>query len=63
VTFMSDLFDLENLANRLRTFVARHDRFKPEAAALLEQTLVRARSNAVKHRGSRVFLFGPRSVC
>jgi Fic family protein len=41
VTFMSDLFDLENLANRLRTFVARHDRFKPEAAALLEQTLVR----------------------
>jgi Fic family protein len=41
VTFMSGLFDLENLANRLRTFVAHHDRFKPEAAALLEQTLVR----------------------
>jgi Fic family protein len=41
VTFMSELFDLDNLANRLRTFIARHERFKPEAAALLEQTLVR----------------------
>jgi Fic family protein len=41
VTFMSELFDLDNLAGRLRTFVARHERLKPEAAALLEQTLVR----------------------
>jgi Fic family protein len=41
VTFMSELFDLDNLANRLRTFIARHERFRPEAAALLEQTLVR----------------------
>jgi Fic family protein len=41
VTFMSELFDLDNLAKRIRTFVARDDRFKPEAAALLEQTLVR----------------------
>jgi Fic family protein len=41
VTFMSELFDLDNLAGRLRTFVARQNRFKPEAAALLEQTLVR----------------------
>ena len=41
VTFMSDLFDLDNLANRLRTFIARHERFRPEASALLEQTLVR----------------------
>lgn len=41
VTFMSGLFDLENLAKRLRVFIARHERFKPEAAALLEQTLVR----------------------
>src|SRR6266545_7639157 len=39
--FMSELFDLENLANRLRTFIARHERFRPEAASLLEQTLVR----------------------
>lgn len=41
VTFMSELFDLDNLAKRIRAFVARNDRFKPEAAALLEQTLVR----------------------
>jgi Fic family protein len=41
VTFMSELFDLDNLTGRLRTFVARHERLKPEAAALLEQTLVR----------------------
>ena len=38
---MSELFDLGNLASRLRGFVARDDRFKPQAAALLEQTLVR----------------------
>ena len=41
VTFMSELFDLDNLANRLRTFIAGHERLRPEAAALLEQTLVR----------------------
>jgi len=41
ITFMSELFDLDNLANRLRTFIARHERFRAEAAALLEQTLVR----------------------
>ena len=41
VAFMSDLFDLGNLAARLRMTVARADRFRPEAAALLEQTLVR----------------------
>jgi len=41
VTFMSELFDLDSLANRLRTLIARHERFRPEAAALLEQTLVR----------------------
>ena len=41
VTFMSELFDLDNLANRLRAFISRHERFRPEAAALLEQTLVR----------------------
>jgi Fic family protein len=38
---MSELFDLDNLANRLRAFIARQERFKPEAAVLLEQTLVR----------------------
>jgi Fic family protein len=41
VTFMSDLFDLDSLSVRLRAFIARHERFKPEAASLLEQTLVR----------------------
>ena len=41
VRFMSELFDLDNLARRMRTFVTRDDRFKPAAAALLEQTLVR----------------------
>jgi Fic family protein len=38
---MSELFDLDNLANWLRTFIVRHERFRPEAVALLEQTLVR----------------------
>jgi Fic family protein len=41
VTFMSELFDLGNLSNRLRAFIARQDRFKPEAAPLLQQVLVR----------------------
>lgn len=41
VAFMSELFDLDNLANRLRTFIARQERFKSEAAALLEQALIR----------------------
>ena len=41
VTFMSELFDLGNLANRLRIFVERDRRLKPEAAVLLEQTLIR----------------------
>lgn len=41
VTFMSGLFDLENLAGRLREFVGRRQQFRPEAAALLEQTLIR----------------------
>lgn len=41
VTFMSELFDLDNLSRRIRAFVTRESRFKPEAAALLEQTLVR----------------------
>jgi Fic family protein len=41
VTFMSELFDLDNLAIRLRNLVARHERLKPQGAVLLEQTLVR----------------------
>ena len=41
VTFMSELFDLGNLSNRLRAFILRQERFKLEAAPLLEQVLVR----------------------
>lgn len=41
VSFMSDLFDLDNLAGRLRGFINRRERFRSEAAALLEHTLVR----------------------
>jgi Fic family protein len=41
VTFMSELFDLDGLSRRLGILVARHEQLKPEAAALLEQTLVR----------------------
>lgn len=41
VTFMSGLFDLENLARRLRTYVERSDTLKPEASKLLEEALIR----------------------
>jgi Fic family protein len=41
VTFMTSLFDLKNLGQRLRRLVEQSDALKPEAAALLEDTLVR----------------------
>jgi Fic family protein len=41
VTFMSDLFDLNTLARRLRTYVERSEKLKPEAARLLEEALIR----------------------
>ena len=41
VSFMSRLFELDGLAQRLRTFVERSERLKPEAARLLEEALVR----------------------
>ena len=41
VSFMSRLFELDALAQRLRMFVERSDRLKPEAARLLEEALVR----------------------
>ena len=63
VTFMSELFDLDNLANRLRTFIARHERFRPEAAALLEQTLVRGEIERGEASRITAFLFGRRSAC
>jgi len=41
VGFMSSLFELDNLARRLRALVAERDTLKPEAARMLEETLVR----------------------
>jgi Fic family protein len=41
VGFMSSLFELDNLRNRLRAFIAQRDALKPEAARLLDETLVR----------------------
>ena len=41
VTFMSNLFDLDTLSGRLRSFIEGHNRLTPEAARLLEHTLVR----------------------
>ena len=38
---MSGLFDLDNLARRLRTYVERSDTLKPEASRLLEEALIR----------------------
>lgn len=41
VTFMSELFDLNGLADRLRRHVAGHRNLKPEASRLLEEALIR----------------------
>ncbi len=41
VTFMASLFELGRLARRLRNFVERDDRLKPEAVRLLEEALIR----------------------
>ncbi|MDN5871192.1 MAG: Fic family protein [Nitrococcus sp.] len=41
VTFMSNLFDLDTLARRLRTCVERSERLKPQAAKLLQEALIR----------------------
>jgi len=41
VTFMSGLFEIDSLMRRLRTYVERHDKLKPEAARLLEEALIR----------------------
>ena len=39
--FMSELFDLDILAKRLRTWAERDDRFKPEVGRLLEDAAIR----------------------
>jgi len=41
INFMSDLFELDTLARRLRTLVERSESLKPESARLLEEALIR----------------------
>ena len=41
VNFMADLFELDRLARRLRSYVERSETLKPEAARLLEEALMR----------------------
>jgi Fic family protein len=41
VTFMSGLFELDNLARRLRSYVERDEKLKPESTRLLEEALIR----------------------
>jgi len=41
VSFMSHLFQLDTLAQRLRAYVAQREGLKPEAASLLRETLIR----------------------
>jgi Fic family protein len=41
VKFMSGLFELDTLARRLRLYVERSEKLKPEAARLLEEALIR----------------------
>ena len=41
IAFMSELFDLNRLAARLRRYAAEHDEWKPEAGDLLEEVLRR----------------------
>jgi len=41
VHFMSELFEMETLVRRLRSYVERHATLKPHAARLLEEALIR----------------------
>jgi Fic family protein len=41
VAFMSELFELDTLARRMRSYVERSETLKPEAARLLEEALIR----------------------
>jgi Fic family protein len=52
VTFMSDLFELDTLAGRLRAFVSRSDSLKPETIRLLEEALIRGEFE--RGEGSRI---------
>ena len=41
VTFMTGLFEIDRLDQRLKTYVDRHDKLKPESVRLLEEALIR----------------------
>jgi Fic family protein len=41
VTFMSGLFELDGLLQRLRSYAQKHSNLKPESAGLLEEALIR----------------------
>ncbi|MGI9450922.1 MAG: Fic family protein [Geminicoccaceae bacterium] len=66
LTFMSELFDLDALAGRLRRYVERHDSLRSESAGILEEALLRgemARGDAqrvtgLKERAARMALGG-----
>ncbi len=54
VTFMNDLFDLDRLEKRLRVYVERHERLRPEAVHILDEVLARgemARGDAIRVTG------------
>lgn len=66
VAFMGGLFDLDNLSARLRRYVESRADFRPEAARILEEVLLRgemargdaARVSGLKERSARDLLSG-----
>ena len=62
LTFMSGLFELDTLACRLRAYVERSERLKPEAARLLEEALIRGEFERGEARGSRACRNEPRGA-
>ena len=52
VQFMSGLFELDTLARRLRNYVERTEKLKPEAAGLLEEALIRGEFDPGRPRAS-----------
>lgn len=54
VMFMTGLFDLDRLEERLRAYVTRHDALRPEAARIVDEVLLRgemARGDAMRVTG------------
>jgi Fic family protein len=45
INFMSGMFDLDSLTDRLRGLVAASDRLKPESVRILEETLIRGEAD------------------